>query len=437
MAVPDTNDFNLQDVVDEINPTTDDLVQCFAEAEDIKFDPEYKVDKTNLYNFRNYGGGRWITIRPYLSYTKNKTLRGEGINWLNVMLCGVGWNWDDPTNIEMSASYGGGNYKIERGFLIFDTRGLEGTAIEAELHSRRVQGTTTFHFGMATWDDPLTPSEACSGTGHRIVSGDMSNYSQSDSSIVYKRISVPGDMSVFNTLFMGATTVTPTELGIINDYDNDPPLDGQNFYFWAYKGNNISQSIVWNNELRIKYWGDWYISAYPDSISKLEGGGSERIFVTATDGFTWTALPEDEWITISGSNTAAGSYKFEAVIAENTAPNPPRSGKIWVGSGVDYYYYINIEQDGTRLTASPNPWYAAKGGDNKTAVVLANSTNSWTTSVILGDSFLHITPPGTGTGEGAFVMYVDSNPTSYDRQGQIKIESDADDYILYVTQYGT
>jgi hypothetical protein len=32
MAVPDTTTFTLQDVVDEINPTTDDLADCFADA---------------------------------------------------------------------------------------------------------------------------------------------------------------------------------------------------------------------------------------------------------------------------------------------------------------------------------------------------------------------------------------------------------------------
>ena len=32
MAVPDTNTFSLQDVVNEINPTTDDLIDCHADA---------------------------------------------------------------------------------------------------------------------------------------------------------------------------------------------------------------------------------------------------------------------------------------------------------------------------------------------------------------------------------------------------------------------
>lgn len=35
MAVPDTNTFSLQDVVSEINPTTDDLVDCVSDAYNI------------------------------------------------------------------------------------------------------------------------------------------------------------------------------------------------------------------------------------------------------------------------------------------------------------------------------------------------------------------------------------------------------------------
>ena len=55
MAIPDTTTFSLQDVVTEINPTTDDLVDCFADAVSGSFDPNYEGSKNNLLNFRNYG----------------------------------------------------------------------------------------------------------------------------------------------------------------------------------------------------------------------------------------------------------------------------------------------------------------------------------------------------------------------------------------------
>ena len=69
MSVPDTNTFNLQNVVDEVNPTTDDLVDCFADAIDGKFDSDYGgsgyvgtgtgTDRQS--NFRNYNfGSDWF-----------------------------------------------------------------------------------------------------------------------------------------------------------------------------------------------------------------------------------------------------------------------------------------------------------------------------------------------------------------------------------------
>lgn len=56
MAIPDTDTFTLQDVVNEINPTTDDLVDCFADAVSNKFDSGHEGDKDRLLNFRNYDG---------------------------------------------------------------------------------------------------------------------------------------------------------------------------------------------------------------------------------------------------------------------------------------------------------------------------------------------------------------------------------------------
>ena len=56
MAVPDTTTFTLQDVVNEVNPTTDDLADCFSDANIFLFDPAYS-SSVGLLKFRNYNGG--------------------------------------------------------------------------------------------------------------------------------------------------------------------------------------------------------------------------------------------------------------------------------------------------------------------------------------------------------------------------------------------
>ena len=54
MGVPNTSTFSLQDVTNVVNPTTDDLVDCFADAVANKFDSSYSGSKNQLLNFRNY-----------------------------------------------------------------------------------------------------------------------------------------------------------------------------------------------------------------------------------------------------------------------------------------------------------------------------------------------------------------------------------------------
>jgi hypothetical protein len=53
--VPNTTTFTLQDVVDEVNPTTNDLQDCFSDAIADYFNPTYEGSKNSLLNFRDYG----------------------------------------------------------------------------------------------------------------------------------------------------------------------------------------------------------------------------------------------------------------------------------------------------------------------------------------------------------------------------------------------
>lgn len=60
--VPDTETFGLQDVVDAVNPTTDDLVDCFADAVLNLFNPTYYIDGSSLLEFRDYGDTSWYAF---------------------------------------------------------------------------------------------------------------------------------------------------------------------------------------------------------------------------------------------------------------------------------------------------------------------------------------------------------------------------------------
>ena len=96
--VPNTTTFTLQNVVDEINPTTDDLADCISDADAAKYDPTYYTSPaTSLLEFRNYG---W----------------GGGYGWLyNGNICSYPHafptGWDIPTTAQYAilSNYLGGN----------------------------------------------------------------------------------------------------------------------------------------------------------------------------------------------------------------------------------------------------------------------------------------------------------------------------------------
>lgn len=58
MAVPNTNTFSLQDVVNEVKPLSNDLQACINGANSTKYDSNYyTAPATSLLEFRNYNDG--------------------------------------------------------------------------------------------------------------------------------------------------------------------------------------------------------------------------------------------------------------------------------------------------------------------------------------------------------------------------------------------
>ncbi len=75
MAVPDTNTFTLQDVVDEVVPTTDNLVDCFSDAIAAEFDPRYAIaGQQSMLEFRNYGNDAQLVYKD--SYNLGSAILG-------------------------------------------------------------------------------------------------------------------------------------------------------------------------------------------------------------------------------------------------------------------------------------------------------------------------------------------------------------------------
>jgi hypothetical protein len=90
MAVPDTTTFSLQDVVDEINPTTDDLQDCVNDAVSAKYDSNYIGDRDRLSNFRNYGStGHSFNTKGELTPLAACGNTPDGTFWTNMEEAGL------------------------------------------------------------------------------------------------------------------------------------------------------------------------------------------------------------------------------------------------------------------------------------------------------------------------------------------------------------
>lgn len=99
MAIPNTDTFSLQDVVTEIVPTTNDLIDCFADAVSGSFDAEYSGTKTQLLNFRNYGAGPSPAKFGYLYNTYAAK---------NANIAPAGWRIPSQSDVDTLITFLGG-----------------------------------------------------------------------------------------------------------------------------------------------------------------------------------------------------------------------------------------------------------------------------------------------------------------------------------------
>jgi hypothetical protein len=133
MAVPNTTTFSLQDVVNEVNPTTDDLEDCFADSIPAYFDPNYSGNTDSLYNFRNYNA------------TPPPTCPNQRIV---IQICNSNSSKDDNFDIYLNSFYIGAvdlNQNAQIGSIfIGDTN--TGTTVVSSDFACPLSGMVTYHF---------------------------------------------------------------------------------------------------------------------------------------------------------------------------------------------------------------------------------------------------------------------------------------------------
>ena len=240
MAVPDTNTFSLQDVVDEVNPATEDLQACFAAAVDWKFDPAYKGDKDNLLNFRNYGGNKIADIEgPDI----HQSVYVTGIGWSSVR--GAATGTLDPTTGAPSVmqqfveSPSADHYSIHRNFMEFDLSSIPSSAdiVSAYLEFRAEDeysglGTNDIYVVRATFGISVADIDYDSFVSDTFFSGSKSERDDGYGNKVIRKNALTGDLNNIKNYFGGSIKLC---IRHIYDYDDNAPSSGEKIGYSSWR----------------------------------------------------------------------------------------------------------------------------------------------------------------------------------------------------------
>jgi len=211
MAVPDTNTFSLQDVVNEFTKTSpNSLSACFTDASANFFDPAYEGSKDRLSNFRNYGGifaGQFnflIGVSPGSSSswsnqvtTLPDTYIGHDVKFV--------WRYLSGGNFRSDFQIGG---NVTLGETTFDLDTYSGTAWQTSRVSNSVYSSSTF-FDIATgttalrWNKRANSAPPSGGTGLT-----PPPYTGGDSTYYYTETSSGGSPSKYYWLKSPQVTIS-------------------------------------------------------------------------------------------------------------------------------------------------------------------------------------------------------------------------------------
>lgn len=253
-SVPDTSTFSLQDVVDAVLPSTDDLLECFNDAIPWKFDPRHVGTHDDMLEFRNYGGvkdDRGIRI-------EHTTLYGAHPTWstLRTLPTGV----IDTDTFKHYVYVDGTNITIKRVFVEFDLShipyGAECTEAIFFVSEMAVHGTTEIAVLKGTQHSPVITGDFDEFTFDDHALGPWPQYANTaHNQGGYYRVVETNDTQ---RAFIGSLFGTITTFKVVvleKDHDNDDVNPGYSkFGFDLFKAGEV---IVPNGPgppaLNIKY----------------------------------------------------------------------------------------------------------------------------------------------------------------------------------------
>jgi uncharacterized protein (TIGR03437 family) len=281
----------------------------------------------------------------------------------------TGWtsSSDFPTASPLQAAFGGGS----------DAFVTKISGIATPCTYSVVPASQSFSAKSATGTVTVTAAKGCSWTATSsatwltITSGDTGN---GNGTVSYSLLANPSSISRTATLTIAGLTFTVTQAGAPCTYS---------------------------------------IAATGQSLAGSAGGGTVR--VTAPIGCAWTAVSNDNWITITSGTNGSGDGVVVYSVTANTG-NVARTGTLTI-AGLTFTA-TQATLTCTYLIAPPSQSFLASGGTGSVAVT-ASGGCPWT--AVSNDRWITVTSGSSGVDNGAVNYSVAANSATVPRTGTLTI----------------
>jgi len=162
----------------------------------------------------------------------------------------------------------------------------------------------------------------------------------------------------------------------------------------------------------------------PTTVTVEYQGGSGQISITTDAGVSWTAVANNDWVSVTpSSGISAGTVSYTVA---------PYSGVTLRTTSLTIAgQTFSITQNGTDVNISPYSVEKSAGSDIVQVQVSALWDTSW--SVVPDSTWISVVDAGAGAGDSTITLAIGTNPSYQYRTGTVQIGS----AIFNVTQLGS
>ena len=168
-------------------------------------------------------------------------------------------------------------------------------------------------------------------------------------------------------------------------------------------------------------------SISPGSRTHGHGASTGLVSLTTSEGCAWLVANTNGWISINSpaNNTNSGVVSYTVAANTNTTS---RTGLVAIADQV-----LTLIQLGVPCTFSISPVSRTHGSGAATGMVSVTTAATCAWAVLNTNSWITLTSPGNGTGDGNIAYAVAANPGSTERTGLVMIA----DQTFTLAQHGS